>query len=277
MESKISSQSDQTIRPLTHRTKEGEVYHRPDDVENQILWALTLPIDQLLNFASLKDYQESKFFKEEALVYLILAYRRVHADEAVNQLSEILVDRIARRYRSLFPFIDDPWRVEAGDELLFNIFEKILTDKDGKADYFQIRFWACLRKLAISISRKKSDVYDRETILAPVSSLAGYEMEEPEKTSKGDSGTPEAPLVLPIQTIHIEDAVIANDGLHCIEEPMRTAFILSEYGWQIESLDPTEPTISKHFNVSPRTIRNWLAKAEKDLETWRGGSHGKSK
>ncbi len=276
MKSESSSQPDQSIRPLTHRTKEGELYHRPQDVEEQIRWTLTLPIDQLLNFARLKNSQEPKFLKEETLVYLILAYRRVQARDVVNQLSEILVDRIARRYRSLFPYSDDPWRAEAGDELLSSIFDKILADQDGGADYFQIRFWACVKKLAITISRKKSDVYDQKTKIVPLSNLAGYEMEEPEKTSNGDSETLEAPLVLPVQMIPIEDAVTANDGLRCIEEPMRTAFILSEYGWQIESLDPVEPTISKYFNVTPRTIQNWLAKAEKDLETWRGGSHGKA-
>lgn len=274
MESASNSQPDQTIKPLTHRTKDGELYHRPQDVEDQIRWTLTLPFDQNLNFARLKNSKEPKFLKEETLVYLILAYRRVQARDMVNQLSEILVERIARRFRSLFPYSDDPWRAEAGDELISSIFDKILSDQDGRADYFQIRFWACVKKLAITLSRKKSDVYDQKEKILPLSNLAGYEMEEPEKTNSIDSETQKDLPVLSVQTIPIEDVVIANDGLCCIEEPMRTAFMLTQYGWQIESLDPTEPTISKYFSVTPKTIRNWLAKAEKDLESWRGGSHG---
>lgn len=71
--------------------------------------------------------------------------------------------------------------------------------------------------------------------------------------------------------ITTERLVLLGDGLRALSEPYRAAFILRYYaGWPIQDRDPTVPTISRHFGKDPRTIRNWLAKAEEELERWRG-------
>jgi len=49
-------------------------------------------------------------------------------------------------------------------------------------------------------------------------------------------------------------------------------FVLRHYeGWPIEDKDPSVPTISRHFQRTPRTIRNWMREAENVLAAWRGG------
>ena len=67
---------------------------------------------------------------------------------------------------------------------------------------------------------------------------------------------------------------LAKQALGTIKEPFRTAFILRYFeDWPIESNDPDQPTISKFFGKTSRTIRYWLQKAETALEKWRGENH----
>lgn len=280
MESIQKPKPDPNIRPLTHRTKKGRSYQRPKEIESQIRWALTLEAGELLRFAHLIDSSEPKYLKEETLVYLILAYRRAGNSDMVNDLSDELVKRITPLYGAFFHGFTATQRAEAGDELLKGMFIKIINDMEGKGDFFQIRFWACLKRLATSIFLEKAKGYNRETVLVPLSDLAGYEMEDP-YSNPDDEFPSERPSELTVGTSSVEDIVFdkitARDGLKILPEPLRTAYLLYyEQGWDIESKDPTEPTISKYYNVTPRTVRNWLTRAEESLETWRGGSHGKS-
>jgi len=72
------------------------------------------------------------------------------------------------------------------------------------------------------------------------------------------------------ETAVIEDDLI-RDALSRIDEPFRSAFLLRHYfDWPVEDQDPAVRTISRHFGKDPRTIRNWLKKAEESLQTWRG-------
>ena len=71
--------------------------------------------------------------------------------------------------------------------------------------------------------------------------------------------------------ISSEDSVLIKAGLSSIPDSRhRTAFILCHYeGWPIKSDDPSEVTISTYFDVTPRTIQNWLVVAEKSLIKYR--------
>jgi hypothetical protein len=266
--------TDQKLKPLTQQTKEGFLYHRPDEIEKQISHALTLSPDEVIVRAQISDSEDSGFLKEESLVYLILAYHNSNDWEAFNSLSDILIKRIVRQYHSFFRGFDTLSLTEAGDELLTQLFLRILKIEDSKGDYFQVRFWSGIKLLAISIFRKKVSDYKQEKNMVPLSDLAGDELEESENGLDDQAPGTIRPLDPPSATASIETAVLADEGLHSLKEPIRTAYLLHHWaGWQIESKDPLEPTISKHFNVTPKTIRNWLTKAEGDLKKWRGGTN----
>jgi len=277
MESVKNPQPDPAIKPLTGRTKQGRLYRRPDEVEAQIHQTLTLPPKELLSFARLSNSEDPRYLKEETLVYLILAYRQAGNRDMASDLSGVLAKRVVRIYRVFFHGFTPTQRAEAGDELLKEIFIRILNNPDGKSDYFQIRFWACLKRLAVSHFLKKAKDYNQEESSVPLSGLAGYEIEVPEDDKGDDDERPlKSSSLLSLKAIAVEDVVTANDGLQHLPEPLRTAYLLYHgQGWEIESKDPSEPTISKYFDVTPKTIRNWLTRAENVLKTWRGGSHGK--
>jgi hypothetical protein len=266
--------TDRKLKPLTQRTKEGILYSRPAEIEKQISQALTLLPDAVIIRAQISNSEDPGFLKEESLVYLILAYRNTNDWEVYNSLSDILVERCVRQYRSFFRGLDALRLAEAGDELLAQLFLRILKVEDSKGDYFQVRFWSGIKLLAISIFRKKVNDYKQEKNMVPLSDLAGDELEESDNGVDDQTPGTIQPLDPPSATASIEPAVLADEGLHSLKEPIRTAYLLYHWaGWQIESKDPLEPTISKHFNVTPKTIRNWLTKAEGDLKKWRGGTN----
>ena len=69
-----------------------------------------------------------------------------------------------------------------------------------------------------------------------------------------------------------EDRYLYREGLRILPEHQRVAYVLRYYeGWQIESDDPDEPTISGYFKRTPRMIRNWFEQAEKTLHRWSEG------
>ena len=53
-------------------------------------------------------------------------------------------------------------------------------------------------------------------------------------------------------------------------EIREVAFLHYIEGWQIDSKNPFEPTLSRKYNKSEKTIRNWLRKAAELLQDWKG-------
>src|SRR5206468_1461828 len=97
--------------------------------------------------------------------------------------------------------------------------------------------------------------------------VAGYD-----HASEEDRRQVQAPE---LSTPSDESLVITNDllrdALSHVREPYRTAFLLRHVAeWPTEDQDPTVQTISKYFGKDPRTIRNWLQRAEEALQQWRG-------
>jgi hypothetical protein len=128
-----------------------------------------------------------------------------------------------------------------------------------------------LTRLTISVFRGyMARINEEKRRLVSLANLAGNDLESDDDASERNqtSSIPMAALLEP--ETPIERKVLGKEGLNAIQEPYRTAFILHyEYGWQIESNDPCEPTLRKYFDKTPRTIHNWLTSAEKVLEKWR--------
>ena len=105
----------------------------------------------------------------------------------------------------------------------------------------------------------------------PLTSLAGYD-EDDDTDALIRKGGVRAPGMFTTRTIESEviDNILIQAAMSQLKEPLRSAYLLRHYyGWQIENQDPNVQTISWRFNKTPRTIRNWLNKAEKCLEAWR--------
>jgi hypothetical protein len=84
------------VYPLTRRRPDGAPLQRSPQVEAQIVGALALSPDELIQRATLRDSQTTEYLQEETLVYLIRAFHHLGNSVVVNTLSEELLRRCAR-------------------------------------------------------------------------------------------------------------------------------------------------------------------------------------
>jgi DNA-directed RNA polymerase specialized sigma24 family protein len=260
-----------SIEPLTRRNAEGAVYRREAVVEHQIAEALQLPPDRLRERAAVGDQQAAEYLKEECLVYLVRHYHRAGERRLVSDLAEALLRRCGNLINGHLRSLDAEAARDGYNDVIERLFAQILDLGSDRGDFLQVRFWPALDKLAVRAFNQQLTLHKRAQAGVPISSLAGYDRDEDDEARQVVRPRGEAEAASPSgEPMVIRDDLI-RDALSHIEEPYRSAFLLRHYaGWPIEGQDPNVRTISQHFGKDPRTIRNWLKKANVALETWRG-------
>lgn len=256
------------LRPLTRHNKDGNLYLRTPEVEVQIKEALEMDFPALLKRVQARDFKAKHFFQEECLVYLIREYQLQGDDRAAGALSEILLERCANYIRNKFLSFEPGLAREAFDETVEAIYDKIINVENDKGDFLQVRFWDALKKRTVTIFWKftiKQNWADKTVSLSKIG--------DPDPDSLDENHSIVDRTNEPISPeLSEEQRNIYRDGLQQLNGNERTAFVLLHYyGWPIESLDKGEPTISGFFKKTPRTIRNWMASAEKKLRAWQEG------
>lgn len=257
------------VQPLTHCNSAGETYQRTPAVLVQIEAALMLTSSQLLERVRIVDTQSPAYLQEECLVYLIHEFHRRGNKRLVNDLCEVLIGRCKNMiYGRLWTLgvqsVDD-----AFNDVILDVFSLILDLESDRGDFLQIRFGRVLQKLVIGVYNRHVRRKKAEETTLPLSSIAGHEAERDEEHG---GSVPFEDVI--DQSISMEQRLLYREGLNVLEEPYRTAFILRHYGdWPIEAKDSSVPTLSRHFQRTPRTIRAWLTHAEELLKHWRGESY----
>jgi hypothetical protein len=216
----------------------------------------------LVERARIQDYQAADYLQEECLVYLIREYHREGQCALVDDLSAVLIERVTRIAGAKLWTLGRELAGEAFADVVAGLFPAIVDLESDAADFAQVRFRVYVERLATSDYRRYHRRVEEAALFADGEDDATVSVED-HPDLDGDA---------------VEDAVIvrgeldeALPGLAVIDELHRTAFILRHYGrWPIEHRDPDIPTISRHFDRDPRTIRNWLKKAEQALEALRG-------
>jgi DNA-directed RNA polymerase specialized sigma24 family protein len=265
------------LQPLTHVTRSGQRYHRDAGVEAQIVSALALPPPKLVARARIRDKDSPEYLKEECLVYLIRAYQQEEDLELVNALADALLRRCARwvvgRFRAFGLERDDA--LMAYQELVDDMIEAIIDLDSDRGDFFQVRFWRGLRSRLLNVhdrwvrSLKREQLHD--SLSVPVGAVRG---DEDASTESSESGVNLEERVGSGEDIALdaEQRIVIQEALLTIRDPRhREAFVLRHFeGWPLEADDPRDPCLSRHFDVSVKTIFNWLKTAEADLKVWRG-------
>lgn len=252
-----------SIAPLTRPDPQrpGKVYQRPDQVEKQVSEALALGEADLVRRSQVRNYYASEYFQEECLVYLIRKYLSEDNQELVNALVTELIGRCAKRINAKIQTLLDPIYIEdCFRDAVAALFEQILDLENDRGDFAQVRFWVFLDARVSNVLRgymkRQSEVRQTDALdLEPDDADFNPSVNSALRT-EGES--------------IIEQVEILKE-LEVLEQPIRNAFIMRHYGdWEIENKDPNVPTISKHFGVSSRTVRRWLATADEKLRLRRG-------
>lgn len=265
----VGGQEDnRRLDPLTRRNSAGETYRRTPAVEEeQIRQALHLGPDALRQRVGESDRASPAYFQEEALVYLIRHYHRAGERDLVSDLADALLRRCAKLIDRRLGSLGGDAPEEGYSDVVEQLFSQILDPASDRGDFLQVRFWPALEKLAVRAFNRQLRLHKRAQGNMSFSSVAGYDPSDDEESAgivrpaEGDD------LTAPSGESDVIRYEAARGALGRIkEEDIRSAFLLRHYsGWPIEDKDPAVRTISRHFGKDPRTIRNWLARADAAL------------
>lgn len=250
--------------PLTRHNAAGVVYERLPTVDRQIRDTLKLDLEGLQRCCEETDETSPDYLKEESLVYLIRHYHKNEKRSYVNDLSKCLVNRCANVIYGWLGSLEANEREDGNSEVIKELFTRILDLNSDHGDYLQVRFWLGLKRLTVSIFRK-------QLVKLRHQSTGDYDLERIDALTQQGAVAVSATSLRRSTESEAIDNVMLQAALAQLEEPYRTAYLLRHYeGWPIEDRDPAIQTISRRFDKTPRTIRNWLSRADETLKAWRG-------
>jgi hypothetical protein len=251
------------IRPLTHSNKAGTLYYRDALVEQKIQSLDNLPDDEVLARAGNQDKDSPGYIQEEGLVYWIREYLHRGDSPRASELANILLLRCAKQIQLSLRKLGPDLAAQAEQDIVSDLFKDIVDLNSDRGDFLQVRFWHALKMRIIGAFNRYLRNSKRTEAL-----VATHVDNEP----YGDDSLAKAPdsYDVPVTGLSAEDRTLVKEALAAVDEPYRTAFILYYYyDWPSENKDPDVLTISSYFEKTPRTIRNWLTRAEEALREWR--------
>lgn len=247
------------IKPLTKRTRQGELYVRRADAELQIEKLLTLEKPQIFEMSGNgKRRDEADYLLDETLVYLFRQARKSGDDELFNHIYSELNRRIWKlflKFRSKFKEQAD--FEDFGQKIEMAIIRKLLDTDSDRADFAQVQFGSFVVSEAKAVWKQNlvAIIRDKEFIETP---------REDDETGASELEN------LAIGELSDERKMIVREGLSKLSTEHQTIAAMLLDGIQVESKDENELTISRHLNVSSRTIRNWIKEMRSTLEDYKG-------
>lgn len=241
--------NSKNIKPLTKRkTETGELYTRRPETELQVGRVSTLEAAQILDLLKHTQRDSADYLLDETIVYLL-------RDSSLDtNFQEALYAELNRRLwkllKKFYKRFDNPADFEDfGQKVEFAILKKIFDLSTDAADYAQVNFGDFAVKTAKVAWRGELVKINRENELfyQPTETDESKFDELENKFSANDALT--------------DYTLMLKEGLAKLPPNTMLVAELILDGWQIESKDSSEMTISRKLDVSSRTIRNWLKEA----------------
>jgi len=242
--------SSTVVKPLTKRKKETqELYSRRSDTELQIGKVQLLEPGQIFDLLKNKERHSAGYLLDETLVYFLREFEfGEHFREALYVELNRRIWKLLKKFYSNF---NNPADFEDfGQKIEMAIIKKIFDKNSDSSDYAQVNFGDFVITTAkvvwrgelVKIAREKEVFYaDREGDEDGVDNRI-------ENSFKSNDALADYTIML-------------REGLGKLSKNTMIVAELLLDGWQIESKDEREPTISKKLGVSSRTVRNWLTEA----------------
>lgn len=258
--------TDPSIRPLTKRNQQGQVYQRLPHVDQQIGEALNLSVTQLEARVRVPKGEDGHL-QEETLVYLLRHARFTSRPALEDVVGSALVDRCTWYLNHRFRSLSDDDSLVASSEVWERLAVKLVA-LDDRGDFYQVRFWLGFKRLATT-------VFDETVkVINELSVERAREWDDPadelgDESESGSASVERAAEEDAEAFLSEKDAARLAEALAQIKEPYREAYILRfGEGWPIESTDGSGFSISDHFGRTPRTISTWLVKAREAIDKW---------
>lgn len=249
--------SRRPVEPLRKTTAEGQLLKRPTKVERQIAEVLAQSHDQVARRAEVDDPGDPRFLLPETLVHLIRLAVRDGRLRWVDDLTPRLLSRCERSLRRSIRGFDPVGEEEAREDILGRL-AVLLVKTDNSADFFEVRFDLALKRLRIDVCRQ---VRRRRR---PLVTIDGIDEDGGERglDRLTDDIDPDA---LPAH-LDAEQRLLLQQALSRLTEPERRALVLHRlFGISIASKKPGVPALVEILEVSERTVRNLLRRAESKI------------
>jgi DNA-directed RNA polymerase specialized sigma24 family protein len=254
---------DWPVRPLARARKDGTPYTREPEVEAQVRQLSRLPDRARRERLMTVDRAHPAFVREETLVYCLREYHARGDADAAWQIADLLAQRVASHIRRKL----SRWRLSADDrdECARDLFAEIclaLFDRGPAAEFWEVRFWVCLDRRLWNLAERRQTAADNELRLA--------DREDGEEEAGVD------PLAQVADTRPGPETLAEHrDALRTLTENERLALYLRYVeGWPEESENPDQPSVARVLQVTGRTVRNYLRRAEAKLRAWQQGGEG---
>lgn len=249
--------SSTEIKPLTKRTGGGELYFRRPDVELQIEKVLTLSPQQIIAMTGgNKRRDETDYLLDETLCYL-LREAKINNDNAFIETLYIELNRRIWKLLARFRTGSEADFEDFGQRVGMAILEKIFNVNSDAADFAQVQFGSFVLSEAKAVWKGNIVRLKREQELFETARAD----DEDENRLENISGTSE---------LSAESRLIIVEGLKKLSAHHQKVAAMLLDGFQIESKDERELTISSGLGVSSRTIRNWLKEMRAVLDDYQG-------
>ena len=273
------------VEPLRKRSPDGTLYRRRTAVERQLAELEKLELTEVIARVRAPAQRGKEAVSSEALVHILR--REVRAASAdgptagpIDALTSILTQRCASILGHKLAGYDEIDREAIAAEVTDRVVDAIVEDRDLD-DYAEVNFNDWLMHKRLDACRKHRRKAERtERLGDAVEDLSDDEAHMvPGDEEAQDHRTPEAQYALNEAREkaklppRIESVDLSPEDQYRIAEMVRKANLLPQVldaflayhyvGMPIESNDPEEHTLVKHFGKSEKTIRLWIKRAEK--------------
>lgn len=241
------------LRPLRHKTLQGEIYVRSAKTEASLHELLALSHDLLLERCSSPLRELAEHVSNECLVYLV---RTQHGGTATTErLYKILIDRVIRQLPDRDASDSRPLSLTGSnisDEVLGRFLEMLAGDKlnyDERLDYFELRFDGAFKNLCRDAKKK---VWRREK--RTVALVPDEDTGELPADLEAAVGTAEPFGIAQLERADNRTRVAA--AIETLPELQRRIMEMTRLQIPFYSEDPQTMTIAKALGKSDKTIRN---------------------
>lgn len=234
------STSASPVRPLTRRKKkDGELYVRPDAIEQEIAAAIDRPLARLTSSIS--------SVSNGCLVYFARHYRQA---ELVVELRK-RAGRIARRHTGNIPaHRRDDVVAWVQDEFLV----RLLAGGDD-LDFFEAQFVGAICALTVNAIRHS---ITQEQVETTVGAFSPHEDETVATDALDRHLFKSNGLQMPEAEVKAE---LGRVRALLTDKEYRAMYAHHGMGLEIESIDPKKETVATLMNVSGRQVRSYLKSA----------------
>jgi DNA-directed RNA polymerase specialized sigma24 family protein len=246
------------VRALKKRHKNGQLYVRPQAIEESIAAALIQSPESWIASAAGTDHRNSQYLAPEVVVHLIRHSLRMQdystANVLVQKFGERVMRLLERHVKESRAFSSAIVREETLSRFLEFFAEDLIEPDEGVLDFYELRFNRALTVLRAQVIRyERLRTTPLESVSAP--ELRNAEEEEPEPIELPDL-SPGADVVTSAENAELYRLVQA------LPPDERDAILWKYYkDLDTEATDPTKTTVASLAGVSGSEIRSRLRAA----------------